>query len=344
MSVNVELQPLLDGGDRSAVFGDPPDKKLFQRLRKLLHPDTGGDSAMFDALNKVWNGEPNPIKPDKGIEWFRTDRKMSLRMKPIHAQDLPVGRRLMFRNSIGLIFRPEHRAATGLWYFSAAPWRFSGPDMRKQCLDGPDAFLPRLRANGTYGGQDGDLLVTLDKSEKAIPLDRLLAWSGGTLDPKHVAWILSGLYNIACYLNYIGVVHLGIEPSAITVEPETHRVALPGGWIHATNEGHPPPPVPASVAAFLPRKFRGAKKVTHAMTHECIRAIGRMLLGDTGGLKLALGPQTPLTKFLLSPAEGNAIEQYGAWKQATRDAFGGHHFHKMDEALVANPNIVYKEK
>lgn len=343
MSELVELAVKLRLGlDRESVFGPKVEESDYRRMRSLFHPDKcmlPDASALFHAIQSLWEGRGNPFDVRDRFT-FPLAGGSVLMTHPLSQSANATGGRVVTNKAVGYLFKKEYRHLAAPFYDEKHVWKFAGPgEMRKQCLTGADAFLPQFEKK--YDGRNGDIFISLKKSPTAIPLDMMLKQQGGKLDMRHVAWILSGLYNAFCYMQFASIVHLGLEPSAVFVEPGTHRVSLPGGWGHAVFSGALPRPVPTWVASALPRRYRGAKKASYGMTSELILAIGRHLLGDPTGIQLGREKQTRIIRHLLSEANGTAIEQYKNWQQATSDAFGGHHFHKMDQALVEKPSIVY---
>lgn len=346
MTVEQLILLLASGCDRAEVFpfGDKNDEPLYRRLRSLLHPDHCANpnaAAYFHALEELWTGKPNPFAIQKRFVYLLAGGS-HLSIRPQAMARCAIGTRIVTEHGVAYVHEFTNTKLVDPYYTAKRTWPFANDAMKVQCLTGPDGFLPQVV--DVYTGRDESVLVKVVKSSASVPLDLLLNHCGGQMEPQAVAWILSGLYNAACYLEYAGIVHLGMDLSAIFVEPANHRTTLPGGWGHAVGVGKPPRPVPHWVANALPRGVRGATVASHVMVHELIRAIGRTLLGDSTGFRYAHEKQTPMIRHLLAKAEGTAIEQYKAWRKATAETFGGHHFHKMAETITADPAIVYGGK
>lgn len=344
------LSKLKAGFDGPAIFGDPPDKAIYRRLAKAVHPDHNSSAdaaALFHAASEVWEGRPNPLA--KGLRYSFHAAGSTMHIRPREILPTASGVRLTGERFVAYEVGKECLSRAMRFYggLTTPPfggsfaWHFGAPEIKVQCLTGPDGFLPRL---GRIVQDNGHrILVWCMKPDSYVPLNLVLKQQGGKLDPKHVAWILSGLYNAACYMEHTGLVYLGLVMESIVVEPDTHRVMLPGGWEHAYVPGEKPGKVPLWVANQLPSKYKGGKPATLDMTLELIRAMGRVLLGDPYGSVMIRQPKTAMSAFLLAPAKGSAIDQYRDWRNATASQFGGHHFHPMDSALTASPSIVYEE-
>lgn len=341
------------GLDRAQVFGNPPDVTIYRRLAKEFHPDRNKEpdaARIFAAANDIWEGKRNPFDTGARFTVLKTDGTQII-LRPLAHESIPSGLRFTGKRFVGYEIKQacadQAQAVYGALKaaLNGAPqsyFSFGTKAIREQCLTGPDGFLPRVE--DYFAAQGGALFVRLAKEPSYVPLNLVLARAGGKLEPEHVAWILSGLYNAACYMQHTGVVHLGLTLESLYVEPATHRTALLGGWEHAVKEGAKPVLVPGWIAEALPRRYRGAKRAELGMTLEIIRALGRTLLGDPNGTQMIRDKANPISRFLLGRADGSAIDQYRDWRSATAAHFGGHRFFPMEEALVANPSIIYEEK
>lgn len=77
--------------------------------------------------------------------------------------------------------------------------------------------------------------VAIKKPTSQLNLEDVLQSQGGQLPPVHVAWILSRLYNLACYLSYSKIAHVDLSPKNLYVDPKMHSIHLYGGWWYAKN-------------------------------------------------------------------------------------------------------------
>lgn len=342
VTVEESVRRLKAGESRLSVF-DNGDETLYRRVRSYLHPDRpSGDQSLFDAATKVWEHDSNPLAVPVQFE-FRTRDTLVQVKNALSVEVCGSGARVVTPTRVGYTYAPPLASYACYWGKSSV-WPFANDAMKTQCLTGPDAFLPEVTLNLA---EDNTSLHRVRHVKDAVPLDKLVAHEGGSLPPEHVAWVVSGLFNIACYFDYAGIVHLGMIPEAVFVDPITHRVSLPGGWGHAISKSIVNTitfPVPRWVVDVLPRKYRGGRIVSRSMNCEQVRALGRWLLGDVSGTTLVRSSDTkikPIIQFLLAPSKGRAVEQYREWKQVTETVFGSHRFVPMRQALLDDPTIVY---
>ena len=176
-------------------------------------------------------------------------------------------------------------------------------------------------------------IVVIRKDPGMILLKDILNFYGGSLDPKHVAWILSSLYNLCCYLQFMGSCHNDISLNSYFISPEFHTGALLGGWWYATKIGEKIKGVPARTYAILPQNMKDNKLQQKIIDLILVKKLGReMLIGKPA-------PE-PLVNWLETPTSGDVLNDYTTWRGEIIDqAFGGKFFTPMN--LKADQ--IYKE-
>lgn len=200
-------------------------------------------------------------------------------------------------------------------------------------------YLPEVH---TVNETTDRLVMVVKKDPEMVLLRDLLEHLGGKIDPKHVAWIMSTIYNISCYLKYAKLTHNSIGPDTFFVSPKKHSGALIGGWWYAAPLEKKLIAVPARTITYAPRDLTAKKIADFRVDSELIRATGRELLGDGGGSKLLSDPSIPnaLLNWLRTPGQGDAFSEYEDWvKSVLKDSFGERRFVE----LKVQPSDVYKE-
>ena len=109
--------------------------------------------------------------------------------------------------------------------------------------------LPVIKA--AVNTADRSFLI-LRKDPDIVALSDLMGYLGGKLDPRHAAWIVSGLESIACYLDWAGIMHGAIAPETVFVSPRRHSVALLGGWWYVKAFGQAIKAIPERTARLMP--------------------------------------------------------------------------------------------
>jgi hypothetical protein len=240
--------------------------------------------------------------------------------------EFELGTMLIAKTALVFVLRPEFADLFDAGQRALARPRFANDAMRAQIAP----CLPL--ATTTIATPDGPVLI-VDKAPELVRLRDLLDHVGGALDPRHVAWIVSSLLNLACWLDYAGLTHNAIGLEAVFVAPHAHRCALLGGWWYAAARGARLQALPARSAALAPPDVLAARTADIRVDLELIRATGRALLGDETGSALARGVANgagraprPLVDWLRGAPCDTALGDYELWGSVLEASFGARRF------------------
>lgn len=283
----------------------PPDlgraKRLYRDLSRRWHPDMGGDVEAFqrltalyrDAIHRLehglWEG-PNVLTLTTG--------KRSFLVHVLDNQPFPYGRALITKNTVSYLFDAPHAAVAERLVRVPSLFTFHDARMKTECT----RYLPMKPVPTSL--LDGRTLVQVDRG-RSIRIGDLLRHQG-SLEPKHVAWILSTLLNLGCYLSYTRLVHHDISLANYFVDLTEHTGALLGGWWFAKTQGQPVGIIPRRTADLMPFAAKVSKTADPLTDAELIRAVGRELLdGQTA--------PDAMQAWLTQVATGTLAEQYAEW-------------------------------
>jgi hypothetical protein len=214
----------------------------------------------------------------------------------------------------------------------SARWMFVSSDMESQ-------IRPCLPAPATLHRTADSVLVVRSRDPELVRLADVMAHVG-TVPPEHVAWIGSGLWNVACYLEYAQRAHPVIDASTVWIDVGRHRVSLLGGWAYAGAIGERWAALPANAFADVTPVWRTDPVQRSALGHIKIRRLLRELLGDVTGMgPVRPSAPAPLVAFARGPAAGTAVDQYRSWKKAVEATFGPSRFSAWDLPT----NVIYPE-
>jgi hypothetical protein len=269
---------------------------------------------------------------------------------------LGVGTRYVGDDHVTFALQPTRRALAERGVERMRRVSFADDAMRREMT----GKLPVVRSSQPL--RDGGLLVVIEKSPEQLVLADVLAYYGGVLDPRHVAWIQSTLQHMCCYLAFAGIVHHDLSPASYFINPVDHSGALLGGWWFAASVEQPVSVVPARTYPYLPVPTRD-RKVAVTLTDAILaRRLGLELLGDISGATVSatappaappkgrrrfrlretsvpVPPPAPMVAFLKAMPTGGAVESYGEWMRVIVAAFGKREFTEMP--LTAD--LVYVE-
>ena len=154
---------------------------------------------------------------------------------------------------------------------------------------------------GKYNLSDKGVMLAFERSKNLFPLSMF-----GSLEPEHVAWVISRLENICCVLNYSEIIHGNITEDNIWINPFIHHAVLQGGWYS----------VKESANAGFADKDKDLKD---------LRKTAERVLG----IHNEEAPKE-MTEFLKSVPKKDAYEDFEAWDKVIEEGFGGRRFAKMD--------------
>lgn len=327
----------LQSGHYARLFPDQHDlQRAYRALVKLWHPDRNREPHARDVFERIaaLHGEacrarddgtwslPNVLRAVNG----KRELEFSYRSKvAAPAGEIFIGRKhFMVAAGAGMDDLVEHATRV----MAALPPPPAG------LKAGLDRLLPQIE-KGTAPRDRRGYAVQLPAG--AIRLRDLLNIKG-ELGPKHVAWVVSGAYNLACYLDFAGVTHLGFDADHVFITPETHEVALLAGWEFAALR-HEKPKAASPIAGAVLGAALKADPTDRRHHLQLIRALGRAALGDPSGSRLTMRPDVPrpLARWLQFAPGKRAQPEYEAWGKCLGESFGPRRF----QALSITSSDIY---
>lgn len=311
------------------IFGgdEKTRKSLYRRLISQWHPDHSKDPKaheVFIHLARLFQAAEGSGASDTRI-LFKNDAGKQFAFTPQSGGDFEIGQWYRGNASAAYLTSKDHLARHLNFQKRAQALRYATPSMKAHM----SPCMPTIHSAHT--GPNGQLLI-VKRDPEGIRLLDLIAHIERTkkpLDPRHAAWIIGSLHNIACYLDYQKIAHHGIIPANIWINPALHRTELLGGWFHALSFGERINSLPAQSMKHAPRAYLDAKTASGRLDLECIRALGRTLFGDPSGMRMHSTTPSALIDALHLPAHGSAIEEYERWQQALLASFGPPKFVEM---------------
>jgi hypothetical protein len=310
--------------------GDPAAARAeYRKLASIWHPDHNPDAraaAVFDHIAGLYRRAESRLA---GGTWLvpgllkltavngQAYEIRYRKRRPFELGDLFIG-----RGVVAYVLTGEY---TDLWRAATSTvdgFRFANPAMQAEVA----RYLPSPA--GAFETRDASVLV-IKKAAKHVLLADLLEHVGGTLAPEHMAWILSSLLNVACYLRYAGLTHNAISLDTYFVAPSDHSGALLGGWWYAAARGAKLRALPAQSLRLLPPDMLGAKRADPRLDLDLIRGVGRALLGDESGASLGRDGRVPapLRHWLRLASSGDAVQEYDYWQRhVLTESFGARRF------------------
>ena len=294
-------------------------KLKYKDYIKQYHPDVkGGDADVFEHITKLYK---EAIKLIKTGEWektnyieLKTKEGKTFQINYLYTSDFEIGTYYVCKRHLIYIIDEEQ----GKYY--------------KNYLEMETVMkrtMPEVIKNGQLA--NGDFYIVISKTEDVYPLILLLK-SVKRLDPKHVAWMISRLSSICCFLEYNEIVHNGITLESCFVSPQYHSILLLGGWWYAVDSGKEMIGTTGEIYDLMPVTAKTSKMASTITDLESVKLIGRQLFDEKScrTLKMRKDIPDPIINFLVKGSSDNAIEEMTDWDNSLTDAYGKRKFVELN--------------
>jgi hypothetical protein len=210
-------------------------KKEYQKLAKEWHPDFNGNSlesnTVMTKINLLYEKALILIGENKweGTNFIKIPcvNNKSYEIKYKVSYNFELGNMYVNDNIVVYIVDGKHKDFYKNGISKIKNFKFVNDKMKEEM----QRFLPII--NEEFETIDSQYGVILKKTPDLLLLKDVLQYYNNNIPDKHVAWILSSLYNIACYIDYSNLAHNGITLSNYFISPKYHSGALLGGWWYA---------------------------------------------------------------------------------------------------------------
>lgn len=314
------------------LFNKDDFKVQLLRLRKRWHPDVSSlerAEAVFKHISILATSAKNKIAENRWVGEaeisFSTHADKTFRFRYKTVREFELGKMyigqivvmFVFNNGNDDLFRNGVSAIRGIKYPNAK--------MREEFSRlFPDIILAAEKTS------IGSVLV-VKKPEGAVLLQDLIDYlPEGRIDPKHVAWITSSLYNIVTFLDHMQTCHNSIIPSSIFIDPKNHAVFLLGGWWYSTVSGSDLKALPGELLRALPSKVVKKKKAHSVYDRQAVKSVAIACLGDPTLTGMSLLSKkdipAPMLNWIRSPSMNDAISEYAGWEKILEKSFGKRKF------------------
>jgi len=313
------------------VFTQADLKLQLRRLSRKWHPDRSAfdtTGKVVAHINKLYAAAEKLL--DSGT-WkgaaemrFTNSKGKTFRFAYRTMHEIEVGKMYVAKGLLMFVVDKKYEDL-----FDNGIKRIKGIKYPAKLKDEFERYFPKIKFKDK--ATDIGLVLILEKPEGAVLLQDLIDYMPDKkIDPKHVAWITSSLYNIATFLDHTGVCHNAIIPTAVFIDPANHAAFLLGGWWYATKAGEKLKAVPAALLKSLPKEVFDTKTASTMYDRKAVKGVAIACLGDPSMIGMNLLMRTdvpkPMTAWVRAPSGPNAIEEYDGWYQALKKSFGKRKF------------------
>lgn len=323
----------------SDLFDDDIEicKKQYKAYSRKYHPDAGYDRNCFIHISELYN------QAIKQIEEGTWEKKNCIKQTCINGKQILFKYLYAFTFELGICYVCSKKIiyfldADKKKYLDNAIKRINGlrygNDEMKEVLS---RCVPIIHSYGEL--KDYRHYLVLEKTEDVYPLKKLLE-AMGEIPPEHVAWIISRLSSLCCFLEYNGLVHNGIDMNSCFISPEYHSVLLLGGWWYTVEDKKELIGTTKEIYDLMPVLPKSNKTANIATDLECVKKIGRNLFNEKTCRSLFTRTDIPadIIMFLAKGPESDAIKEMKIWDTYLENAYGVRKFIKLN----ITKNEIYK--
>jgi len=307
-------------------------KKEYHNLVKVWHPDKNPDklaNEVFQHIGTLYHQALHKVETGIWVlpsiyEFISLEgKKYRLHYKKQHSFELGE----MYIGDTNILFAIPK--ANHIFFENAhntiSKFKFANDTMKKEMtrwLPNIKYILPSHQYDYMLIGKGQDVVLLKDLFEffkrKSPP-------------PEHVAWIMSSLLNICCYLDYAKLSHNCISLDTVFISPRGHSAYLYGGWWWSKRVGTKITQVPARTASLMSSQQKNNKIATQSLDLDMVRAVGRELFRDLSGAGLYQRKEIPkpVSNWMTSTTSGVAVEDYRNWRKVMEKSWGKPKFHDM---------------
>lgn len=315
-------------------------KTRYKELVKEWHPDANKNSKAVDVFQKITELYNKALELLEQGTWEKTNyiliskdngKKIALNYDTVF--DFELGTCYVTKTKIVYVLGNDKKK-----YFDNALDRIKNLKYAdKKMEETLGRCMPEIYQ--TFKTNNGEYVIVLNKTEDVYPLKSVFEYFGNKIQDRHVAWIMSRLCNLTCFLKYNGIVHNGININNVFISPQYHSILLLGGWWYATKENEKMLGTTKDIFSIMSVTAKGNKKSSYLTDLESVKLLGRQLLGETNCRKLALDTTLPkaFINFLVSGSGNDAYKEFSKWDKSLTDSYGQRKFIKMEV------NNIYKK-
>jgi hypothetical protein len=296
----------------------------YKRMCKLIHPDVCHDPRATDAFAKLQEFYNLASKALSSGMWeatnyveFKTTTGKTLQLKYMYHGIFEIGEYFVCSKHIVYLFDFSKKKYYNNYINQIENLKYADGEMKKMF----QPLFPTVIAE--HDTVDNKHIIVVSKTEDVYPLRCVLDnFYKGDIPDTHLAWMVSRMMNIACYLKYNKQVHNGINIDNMFVSLQYHTILLIGGWWYAVDEDAKMIGTTKEIYSIMPPKVKADKNACSVTDVESVKAFGRKYLADSA-------PQA-FKNFVNSGSKDDSMAEMEKWDDALIESFGKRKFIKIE--------------
>ncbi|HBV88300.1 MAG TPA: hypothetical protein DEF42_17035 [Desulfosporosinus sp.] len=299
-------------------------KQEYRLLVQKYHPDRNKETMAEDVFLKIRDLYAQAELMFASGQWeesnvieFKTKEGKHKKLTFIKEFPFELGVQYVASSVVVFVLEAEHKR-----YFDNAIKRVGSLTYANKAMEDEfKRYFPEFIDK--FETAEGKWVLVIIKTKDLVRLQDLLNYYQGTIEPRHVAWILSRLGSICCFLDYNGLAHNGISLGNCFVSPENHSIALFGGWWYCAGQGEKMLGTQKEIYDVMGPLTKTNKTGSITTDLESMKLIGRVLLNKA---------QVPdsYQAWLEKGAADSARKEFLRWNTALRNSYGVRKFIRME--------------
>ena len=306
-------------------------KTEYRNLAKHWHPDINHHPRAVEVMKKVNDLYHSGVEMLKAGQWvrknyiqFHTVDHKKIGITYLAQRDFELGKMYICNQSIVYVVEKKHQSFYENYIRRNENLSFPNDKMKDDFVK----YLPHIQDRFET---EEYLAIKVSKPQDVLSLRDVLTYYKGNMPDRHMAWVLSTLYNMACFLDYNKLVHMGLTVDNYFISPQYHSGVLLGGWWYTVGVGEKLTGAPKDVFNIITPKVKTDKKGHVSTDLDSIRQIGRELIGDKLGSRLLTNTTLPkpIIDWLMGGSVNKPIDEYTRWGETLDRGYGKRTFVEM---------------
>lgn len=188
-------------------YGEDEVKAKYKALVKEWHPDVNKNPESVNVFAKITKLYNHALELLANGQWEKTNYTL---ISKDNGKKIAVNYNTYFDFELGTCYVTKTKIVYVLGsdkgkYYNNAIQRINDLRFKDNKMEtNLSRVLPKIWQ--TFKTNNGEYVIILDKTEDVYPLKTVFEYFNNRIDDKHVAWIISRLCNLTCYLKFSGLV------------------------------------------------------------------------------------------------------------------------------------------
>ena len=310
------------------LFLDRDENKIREQYReyaKIIHPDICTEDGAVDAFQKLYGLYTRALENLKNGTWEQNEMLWvpgQKGIKYLNKKPFELGTRYVTDDEVIYIFDSGKEKYLKQFLDSIQKLKNAVPNL----VAGFKMRFPRVNhstSNALY----------LAKKSKEYPLDSAIAAYKNTMDGRTIAWMISRMCDLLCYLDHVELVHNGLKMDNIFVNFEDHTISIYGGFWYAVPKRTRMIGAPKEIFDLMPSSVKTSKMSDPITDAESVKAMFRDIIKGNSTV-----PE-PVKRWLNSGSTSEPVTEFKKWDYELEAAYGERKFFSFS----VNPDEIYKK-